>query len=71
MLIIPVWGPILRSTGISIVSAKQMECVCHIKSDEKHTELFGIKIGNVFLLKVSRKNALFLEMILKFYSDFF
>lgn len=73
MLILLVWEPTLTSTGINTGQASQVKCVfvllkfIHIFYVN---DLFGIEIGNLLLLNVSRINALFLSVfksILRFF----
>ena len=60
-----VWEPTLTSTGINTGQASQVKCV-FVLLKVIHifyvNDLFGIEIGNLLLLNVSRINALFLSV---------
>lgn len=66
MLMLLVWEPTLTSTSINTGQASQVKCVFDLLK-VVHVfyvnDLFGIEIGNLLLLNVSRINALFLSVI--------
>lgn len=70
MLILLVWEPTLTSTGINTGQASQVKCVFVLLKFIHMfyvNDLFGIEIGNLLLLNVSRINALFLSVFIFYF----